>query len=235
MESKLAEAPALDSKPRWRVHIQHRTEPNGGDQVWEDAVLRGDLRTVVLRVLFLYGLYMLLYQAVFLIAYFGLPEKWMVGAPWFRMGEWAAAGGTWGGQFVRTLTTNLGVVCGLCAALNLQRVRAFSVGYFMPIWLGLMTGLTLGTNSFVGMDLRGPLPFLWGTVQATTIGGAEMLGYVLVTAATVKLGIYRRGTWRWNDRFARVGRLRDVRLGWAEWVALAMGIGLVIVAAWRES
>jgi hypothetical protein len=101
--------------------------------------------------------------------------------------------------------------------------------------LVVMTGLVLGTNSFVGMDLRGPLPFLAGTAQATTIGEAEMLGYILVTAATVKLGIYRRGTWRWNDRFARVGRLRDVRLEWAEWVALAMEMGLVIVAAWRES
>jgi hypothetical protein len=206
-----------------------------GEGVWEEAVLKGDLRTVLLRVLFLYGLYMLLPQVVFLIAYFGLPEKWLVGSPWFRIGEWAAAGGTWSGQFVRTLITNLGVVCGLCATLNLQRVRGFSVGYFMPIWLGVMTGLVLGTNSFVGMDLRGPLPFLAGTAQATTIGGAEMLGYILVTAATVKLGIYRRGTWRSNDRFARVGRLRDVRLEWAEWVALAMGTGLVIVGAWRES
>jgi len=204
-------------------------------RVSEEAVLKGDLQTVALRVLCLYGLYMLLHQTVFLIAYFGLPEKLLVGTPWFRLGEWAAAGGTWWGQFLRTLATNLGVVCPLCAALNLQRVRAFSLGYFMPIWLGLMTGLVLGTNSFVGMDLRGPLPFLWGTAQAMTIGGAEMLGYILVTAATVKLGIYRRGTWRWNDRFARVGRLRDVRLEWAEWVALAMGIGLVIVGAWRES
>jgi len=214
---------------------QHGTEPMNGDGVWEEAVLKGDLRTVVLRVLFLYGLYMLLHQVAFLIAYFGLPEKWLVGSPWFRIGEWAAAGGTWSGQFVRTLITNLGVVCGLCATLNLQRVRGFSVGYFMPIWLGVLTGLVLGTNSFVGMDLRGPLPFLAGTAQATTIGGAEMLGYILVTGATVKLGIYRRGTWRWNGRFARVGRLRDVRLEWAEWMALAMGIGLVVVGAWRES
>ena len=123
----------------------------------------------------------------------------------------------------------------MCATLNLQRVRAFSLGYSVAIWMGVMTGLVLGTNSFVGMDLRGPLPFLAGTAQATTIGGAEMLGYILVTAATVKLGIYRRETWRWNDHFERVGRLRDVRLEWAEWVALAMGIGLVIVGAWRES
>lgn len=206
-----------------------------GEGLWEKAVLKGDLRTVLLRVLFLYGLYMLLHQVVFLIAYFGLPEKWLVGSPWFRTGAWAAAGGTWSGQFVRTLVTNLGVVCGLCAALNLQRVRGFSVGYFVPIWLGVMSGLVLGTNSFVGMDLRGPLPFLWGTAQAMTVGGAEMLGYILVTAATVKQGIYRRGSWRWNDRFVRVGRLRDVRLEWAEWLTLAMGIGFVIAAAWRES
>ena len=133
-----------------------------GKGVWEEAVLKGDLRTVLLRVLFLYGLYMLLHQVEFLIAYFGLPEKWLVGSPWFRISGWAAAGGPRSGQFVRTLMTNLRVVCGLCATMNLQRVRGFSVGYFMPIWLGLMTGLVLGTNSFVGMDLHGPVPFLWG-------------------------------------------------------------------------
>jgi hypothetical protein len=200
-----------------------------------EAVLKGDWRTVVVRALFLYGLYMLLHQVLFLIGYFGLPEKSLVGSPWFRVGEWAAANGTWSGQFVRTLVTNLGVVCGLCATLNLQRVRGFSMGYFVPIWLGVATGLTLGTNSFVAMDLRG-VPFLAGTAQGMTIGGAETLGYILVTAATVKLGIYRRATfWRWNDRFERVGRLRDVRLEWAEWLALAMGVGLVIVGAWRES
>jgi hypothetical protein len=205
------------------------------ERVPEESVLKGNWRTVALRVLCLYGLYMLLHQVVFLIAYFTLPEKWLVGSPWFRVGEWVAAGGTWWGQFVRTLVTNLGVVCGLCATLNLQRVRGFSVGYFVPIWLGVMTGLILGTNSFVAMDLRGPLPFLAGTAQAMMIGGAEMLGYVLVTAATVKVGIYRRATWRWHDRFERVGRLKDVRFARAEWVALAMGIGLVIVGAWRES
>jgi hypothetical protein len=151
------------------------------------------------------------------------------------VGEWAAAGGTWRGQFVRTLAMNLGVVCGLCATLNLQRVRGFSLGYFVPISLGVVSGLILGTNSFVGMDLRS-VPFLAGTAHGMTIGGAEMLGYVLVTAATVRLGIYRRETWtRWNDRFERVGRLKDVRLEWAECVALVLGIGLVIVGAWRES
>ena len=77
---------------------QRRSEPMSGEGVWEEAVLKSDLRTVVLRVLFLYGLYMLLHQVVFLIAYFGLPEKWLVGSPWFRVGEWAAAGRTWSGR-----------------------------------------------------------------------------------------------------------------------------------------
>ena len=38
-----------------------------GERVWEEAVLKGDVRTVLLRVLFLYGLHMLLHQVVFLI------------------------------------------------------------------------------------------------------------------------------------------------------------------------
>jgi hypothetical protein len=50
----------------------------------EEAVLKGDWRTVALRVLCVYGLYMLLHQVLFLIGYFGLPEGWLRGTPWFR-------------------------------------------------------------------------------------------------------------------------------------------------------
>jgi hypothetical protein len=196
---------------------------------------QSDDRSVAGRILWLYGLYMILHQTLFLVGYYWLPERVLRGSPWFRVGEWVAAGGTFSGQFARTLCTNVGVVCGLGVLLNLQRVKGFPLGYCVPIALGIVSGLILGTNSFAAMELDG-IPFLAGTAHGLSVGGAEMLGYVMVIASTVNLGIYRRQTWTsWSEQFVRVGRLRDVRLRPGEWAALVAGLGLVILGAWRES
>jgi hypothetical protein len=193
----------------------HRIEPGiamtvGPDlePIPEAADRQGDERSVARRILWLYGLYIILHQALFLIGYYWLPEGLLRGSPWFRVGEWVAAGGTFSGQLVRTLCTNVGLVCGLGVLLNLQRVRGFSLGYCVPIALGIVSGLILGTNSFAAMDLDG-IPFLAGTARGLTVGGAEMLGYVMVIASTVKLSIYRRQTWTsWSEQFVRVAVFR---------------------------
>ena len=45
--------------------------------------------------------------------------------------------------------------------LNLQRVRTIPLGHLVPVFLGLETGLALGTNSFAALDLSDK-PFLSG-------------------------------------------------------------------------
>ncbi|HUL78991.1 MAG TPA: hypothetical protein VL691_17120 [Vicinamibacteria bacterium] len=129
-----------------------------------------------------------------------------------------------------TLAVNLGVMGSICVLLNLQRVGTTPLGY-----LGLTTGLFLGTNSLAAIDLSG-VPFLAGTVTGLSIGGAETLGYVCLIAATARISTHERQTWwRWQEMFVRVRRLRDVRLSPAEVAVLVLGALLILLAAFRET
>ena len=144
------------------------------------------------------------------------------------------APGFWG-QFGGTLLMNLLVMGSICVGLNLQRVRTVPLGYLVPLFLGVTTGLFLGTNSLAALDLAG-VPFLSGTATGLTIGGAEMLGYVCLIAATSRVSIYQRESWwRWKERFVRFRTLRDVRMTVGEVLVLALGVLLIVVAAYRET
>jgi hypothetical protein len=70
------------------------------------------------------------------------------------------------------------------------------------------------------------------------IGNLEMLGYICVIAATVKLGIYQyRSWWRWTGEWQAVktGNLRDVRLDRFEVAFLIVGVSLIVFGAYRET
>jgi hypothetical protein len=71
-----------------------------------------------------------------------------------------------------------------------------------------------------------------------SIGNLEMLGYICVIAATIKLGIYQyRSWWRWTGEWKAIqtGRLRDVRLDRLEVAFLFIGITLIVLGAYRET
>jgi len=146
----------------------------------------------------------------------------------------ADAPGFWS-ELGRTLFVNLGIMGSICVLLNLQRVRTIPLGYLVTFFLGVATGLFLGTNSLVAVDLSG-VPFLAGTATGLTIGGAEMLGYVCLIGATARISIYERQTWwRWQEKFVRVRSLRDIRLSPGEVLMLLLGIALIVAAAYRET
>ena len=70
------------------------------------------------------------------------------------------------------------------------------------------------------------------------IGNLEMLGYICVIAATVKLGIYQyKSWWRWTGEWAAIktGELQDVRLDRFEVAFLIIGFALVVFGAYRET
>lgn len=124
------------------------------------------------------------------------------------------------------------VYCGL-----LNQVNGMPTGYIYPISLGIISGLIVGTNSFVASDLT-QYNAREGIALGLSIGNLEMLGYVCVIAATVKLGIYQyKSWWRWTGEWAAIktGRLRDVRFDRLEMAVLAAGIGLIVFAAYRET
>jgi hypothetical protein len=144
-----------------------------------------------------------------------------------------AATGTFWSEFALTLLFNLGLVVVVSVLLNLNQVKGFSMGYIMPISLGIISGLISGTNSFAASDLR--QYNAWdGMALGISIGGLEMLAYILVIASTVGLGVYQYRSW-WQWKSTKVMNLRDVRLSRAELLCLIAGILLLFFAAYRET
>ena len=190
---------------------------------------------VVSRVLLLYGAYNLFHNLAFLCGYHLLSPGAMKGTHAARIASTVADAPSFWSELGRTLFVNLGIMGSISLLLNLQRVRTIPLGYLVTFFLGVTTGLFLGTNSLVAVDLSG-VPFLAGTATGLTIGGAEMLGYACLIGATARISVYERQTWwRWQEKFVRVRSLRDIRLSPGEVLMLLLGIALIVGAAYRET
>jgi len=193
--------------------------------------------SVFRRVLWLYGAYMLLSNTAYLIGYYFLPEGLMRSSPHTAAGRLIASSSSFGMEFVLTLAVNLGVFGLLVVLLNVNHVNGMPTGYAYPLCLGIVSGLISGTNSFAASDLT--RYNAWdGMALGLSIGNLEMLGYVCVIAATVRLGIYQyRSWWRWSGEWKAVktSRLQDVRFDRFELAVLVVGIGLIGFAAYRET
>jgi len=97
--------------------------------------------------------------------------------------------------------------------------------------------LISGTNSFTASDLT-QFNARDGMALGLSIGNVEMLGYILLIAATVKFGVYHyRSWWRWGGEWKpeKSMAIRDVRLAQSEVIVLVLGIALVVAAGIRET
>lgn len=208
-----------------RVLTQGRAVP--AQLVIRDSLLK--------RVLMVYGLYTLVNNAAFLTGYYILPEGLLRGSPITTAGEVVASQGSFWGQFAMTLLVNIGWTVVFGVLLNFAQVRGFPLGYILPISIAITTGLILGTNSFVSSNVN-QYGAREGLALGTSIGGLETLGYLLVIAATVRLGIYQYKSW-WGGEWkpTQLMRIRDIRLSSSEWLTILAGLLLIIVAAYRET
>lgn len=189
--------------------------------------------SVFKRILWLYGLHLLLSNIFLLVGYYLLPEGLLRGTPLTYAGEIAGKPEGFWAQFGLTLLFNLGIVAVIGVGANLQRVKGFPVGYAIPAVLGIVGGLVTGTNSYVADDLS-RYSALDGMALGLSIGGVEMLAYVIIIASTIKLGIYQyRSLVDWKP--VKAMRLRDVRLSRQEVFCLVVGVLLLILAAYRET
>jgi len=189
--------------------------------------------SVFKRILWLYGLHSLLSNIFLLVGYYLLPEGLLRGTPLTYAGEIAGKPEGFWAKFGLTLLFNLGLMAVVGVGANLQQVKGFPAGYFIPIILGIVGGLITGTNSYVADDLS-RYSALDGMALGLSIGGVEMLAYVIIIASTIKLGIYQyRSLVDWNP--TKVMNLRDVRLSKQETLCLAVGVLLMILAAYRET
>ncbi|HPU43429.1 MAG TPA: hypothetical protein PLS98_04375 [Dictyoglomaceae bacterium] len=183
------------------------------------------------RFLWLYGLYTLLNMISFLVGYYLLPEGFMRGSPQLAVSSLVASAPSFWGQFSLTLLFNLGAFV-ICVLTNLQRFHEIPMGCIVLIVLGITSGLISGTNSFSASDLK---QFnAWdGTAMGMSIGGVEMIAYVVAIAATVNIGLYEYNLQQW--RGTKIKNWRDIRLTTSEILCLCLGILLLILAAYRET
>ena len=184
------------------------------------------------RVLLLYGLFMLLSNAAYVLAYYFLPEGFLRGSPVQTTARVAATGTFWS-QMALTFLMNLGLLLVFSVCLNLFQVRGFPVGYLWPIVTAVQSGVVAGTNSFLLSDLT-KVNVRDGTAMSLSIGGLEFLAYILVIASTVSLVVYQFNSWT-QLRPTKLKNLRDVRLSRAEVLCLIGGIALLFVAAYLET
>ncbi len=193
--------------------------------------------SLVKRVLVLYGLYTLLNNAAFLAGYYFLPEGFLRGSAVTNAGQLVASQSSFWGQFAMTLLFNIGWMVTLIILANLNQVRGFPAGYLLPITLGIVGGLIVGSNSFVSSNVD-QYSAREGLALGNSIGGLEMLGYLLIIAATVRFGIYQyKSWWRWSGEWAptKLMSIRDLRLSGREWLTVAAGLLLIILGAYRET
>jgi hypothetical protein len=217
---------ASQNRPRGESAASAATAVNRfpGDSVW-------------IRVLWLFGLHTLLSNTAFLVGYYLLPEGFMRGSPQAAVGSAVAGVQDFWQLFLVTVLINLAWGLGLGTILNLNQVRGFPVGYLVPIVVGATGGLIAGTNSFAASDLA-QFDAREGMALSLSVGGLEMLGYVLIIAATVRYGVYQyRSWWRWSGDWAplKLMPIRDVRLDRAEIVCLLLGLLLILAGAYRET
>ena len=93
----------------------------------------------------------------------------------------------------------------------------------------------VGTNSF--MDDLSRYSLLEGLVRGYSIGELEMLGYIFIIASTAGVSMYIDDTpwYSLRTKFTKVKNFRDIRLSRQEWIALILGILLLLIAAYNET
>ncbi len=194
--------------------------------------------SVLKRVLLLYGLHALLFNTFFVFAYYVLPEGFLRSGPQTAAAKVVAEQSSFWSEFGMILFFNMGVVILIIVLCNFNRIKGIPVGYLVPVSLAITGGLIVGTNSFLADDLDRYQSVREAMALGQTIGGLETLGFILIVAATVPLGVYHyRSWWRWSGKWKpeKVMKLRDIRLSRPEAICLAVGILLLVVAAYRET
>jgi hypothetical protein len=167
-----------------------------------------------------------------MIGYYLLPEGFMRGSLPTVPARLANNTHTFRSGFALTLLFNLGVVV-ISLFANLFQKKGLPVGCIVPVSLGIVSGLTSGTNSFVASDLK--QYNAWdGAALAMSVRGLEMMSYMLIISSTISFGVYQSTRWV-QGKYTKVMNLSDVRLSKSEIICLVSGIVLLIVAAYRET
>lgn len=195
---------------------------------------RSTSRNLVARVIWAYAIYIALVLTSFAIGYFFLPRGILLNTPWTAFGALAASPDSFIEQFILTILFNLGFVFLLGVALNLQRVNGFPTGYVFVFAAGIISGLFAGTNSFVSQVIS---PYtVEGWLVALRVQHLELLGYTIIVASTISIGLSDYSSWLpWKAKARRIQSWRDIRLTKQEILGIIIGIVLILIGAYNET
>ena len=191
-------------------------------------------RNVLKRVLWAYGINVVLGLVAFAVGYLFLPEGALRESPITIWGAVAAQQTDFWSEFLAIIGFNLGIVSLIGIVVNLQRVNGLPAGYVFIFVQGIIAGIIAGTNSFVSQIIS---PYtLEGWLVALRIGYLESLGYICIVAATVGVGLRDYTSWLpWRAKESKVKSWRDIRLSRQEIIWLIIGVLLVLVACYNET
>jgi hypothetical protein len=191
-------------------------------------------QNVLKRVLWAYGINVMLGLVAFAVGYLFLPEGALRGSPITIWGAVAAQQTDFWSEFLATIGFNFGIASLIGIVVNLQRVNGLPAGYVFIFVQGILAGIIAGTNSFVSQVIS---PYtLEGWLVALRIVYLEFLGYVCIVAATVGVGLRDYTSWLpWKAKESKVKSWRDIRLSRQEIIWLVIGILLVLLAGYNET
>ena len=189
---------------------------------------------LVTRVIWAYAIYIVLVLISFVVGYFLLPRGAFINTPWTAFGVMAANPDTFMGQFLATVGFNLGFVFLVGVGLNLQKVNGFPTGYIFVFSAGIISGLIAGTNSFVSQAIS---PYtIEGWLIALRIQHIELLGYTIIVASTISIGLWDYNSWLpWKAKERKIQGWRDIRLTKQEIAGVFFGVLLILFGAYNET
>ena len=189
---------------------------------------------LLIRITWGYMIYIGLVLTSFAVGYFLLPRGALINTPWTAFGVIAATPESPLAQFLATIGFNLAFVLLLGVGLNLQRVRGFPAGYIFIFSAGVVSGLIAGTNSFASQIIS---PYtIEGWLVALRIQHLELLGYTIIVASTISIGLMDYSSWLpWKAKEIKIQSWSDIRFTRHEIIGIVVGIALILIGGYNET
>ena len=187
-----------------------------------------------IRIIWGYIIYIGLVLTLFAVGYFLLPRGALINTPWTAFGVMAATPESPLAQFLATIGFNLAFVLLLGVGLNLQRIRGFPAGYVFIFSAGVVSGLIAGTNSFASQIIS---PYtIEGWLVALRIQHLELLGYTIIVASTISIGLMDYSSWLpWKAKEIKIQSWSDIRFTRNEIIGIVIGIALILIGGYNET
>lgn len=180
---------------------------------------------IAIRLLSLLTIGIILFIISWILGYYFMPEGLFQGKVVSSKVVGAEKSTTFLAEWGKIAGYNLGVII-LMVMLNLILwLDLFPLGYMMVFGNVALYGLFIGTNSFtIPMPERMAPSF----VIFTRSGPYEMLGFILVAAAT-----YNQSRFALTNESHRITSVP--KISFEQWLGFGFGVLFILLAAWHEA